>query len=302
MRKSIALFLSLLLLLAVTVSPRTARAAATSSRSDGSDEAALFDAFARVNEVNSLHFDVGITMKLAMKLISQGLNLDLPIAMNAVYGTDIQTDPYLVRGDFTMNMDMGMFGSQSEHILIYGAQDGEKMTTYSSLDEGATWTPQENDSLHALLPGEAFGLFRDHAQDIRRAGTDTFQGAAVDVYTCRLEGKFMSQVMSSTGMEGMLSEITGGDEAALDPNALGDIPVTIYVDGNGYPVYYAMDMTEAMRDMLATAMQNVMGMTDLEGMEISVDVSDIRGECTLSDFDAIEPIVLPETALNAPEA
>ena len=69
-------------------------------------------------------------------------------------------------------------------------------------------------------------LIQDHVHDVVRAGTETFQGAKVDVYTGLLEGKYINQVVSATGMDGMLSEVTGGDETALDTAELGDIPVT----------------------------------------------------------------------------
>ena len=304
MKKTIAIFLSLLLLLGLTASvgARTASAAIAAPRSGESAEDAVQDAFAKLCEAESLSYDIGITMELVMKISAQGVTMNLPINMCMTCGLDMQMDPYLVKGDVNMDVDMGTYGIQSQHILIYGANDGEKLITYSSTDEGATWTVQENGSLHALLPGEAFSMIRDHVHDVVRAGTETFQGAKVDVYTGWLEGKYINQVVTATGMDGMISEITGGDETALDTAELGDIPVTIYIDGDGYPVYYAMDMAEAMKGMLAVAMQELMGMSEMEGMEITVDVPVVRGESTLASFNAIEPIVIPEAALNASEA
>ncbi len=304
MKKTIALFLSLLLLLGLTVlvGARTASAAMAAPRSDESAEDAVRDAFAKLCEAESLRYDIGITMEMAMKISAQGVTMEMPINMRMTCGLDMQMDPYLVKGDVTMDVDMGTYGIQTQHILVYGANDGEKLVAYSSMDDGATWTTQENGSLHALLPGEAFNLIQDHVHDVVRAGTETFQGAKVDVYTGLLEGKYINQVVSATGMDGMLSEVTGGDETALDAAELGDIPVTIYIDGDGYPVYYAMDMAEAMNGMLAAAMQELMGMSEMEGMEITIDIPVVRGESTLASFNAVEPIVIPEAALSAPEA
>ena len=304
MKRSIAILLTFLLLLGMEAfaGPRAAHAEITNSQPDESDKTALIDAVSKVKEAKSLRYDTGITMELAMKISAQGMNMEMPIRVNMTFGMDIQTDPYLVRGDLAMDMDMGLYGSQSQHTTLYATQDGERMIAYSSSDEGASWTAQENENLRALLPGEAFDLLLAHAQDIRRTGTDTFRDEQVAVYTCRMEGRFIDQVMTTTGMDGMLSQITGGDEAATDPSEISDIPVTFYIDSDGYIVYYTMDMTEAMKGMLAAAMQNLMGTTDMEGMEITVDIPLIRGECTLCDFDAVAPFAIPEAALNAPEA
>ncbi len=303
MKRSIAMILSFLLLLGVTAfaAPRAASAAvSTLPQPETSAETEVIDALTKLGEVGSLHSDIGITMELTMGVSAEGIQLDLPIRVNMSTGMDMQTDPYLVKGDMSLDIDMGTFGSQSQHFLIYGANDGEKLVSYSSTDDGASWTTQENGSLHALLPGEAFDILRDHIRDIQKAGTETFQGAKVDVYTGWLEGKYMGQVISTTGMDGMISEITGGEGADLDTAELGDIPVTLYIDGDGYPVYYAMDMTEAMQGMLATVMQELMGLANMEGVEITMDISAIRGESTLSRFDAIDPIVIPDAILDKP--
>ena len=54
--------------------------------------------------------------------------------------------------------------------------------------------------------------------------------------------------------------------------------------------------------VMAAAMQELMGMSEMEGMEITIDIPVVRGESTLASFNAVEPIVIPEAALSAPEA
>jgi len=100
-----------------------------------------------------------------------------------------------------------------------------------------------------------------------------------------------------------MSEAVGMDVPEEALANLGDILVTFMIDEEtGLPVRYIVDMTAAMGDLMAAAMAESMSGADMEGLELKVDVSSAILDVTLSRFDGVDPIVIPEAALNAPEA
>ena len=56
-----------------------------------------------------------------------------------------------------------------------------------------------------------------------------------------------------------------------------------------------------MKDLMHAALVASMGGELPEGIEMELDMSAMVIDMVLSNFDAVEPIEIPEAALNAPE-
>ena len=262
-------------------------------------EVAVVNALEKLDELKSLRMDMTMLMEMSITIAAQGMTMNMPIKVNMDYGMDVQKSPYMTKMDVKMDMDMGAMGKQNNTALVYMDMTGDKPVGYSSTDGGVTWVV-ESEEVSELKPQESILFLKDNAKVFEKVGADTVDGKAVTVYTGKLDGKYAQEIMGATGMEEMMSDLTGAEGTAAETAELKDLLVTVYVDDEtGYPVYYAMDMTDMMKDILAAAMKKALGMEDLEGMEVTLDVPAVKVESTLSQFDSVPAIEIPEAALAA---
>ena len=119
----------------------------------------------------------------------------------------------------------------------------------------------------------------------------------------KIDGARIQEIFDSTGALGEMSEALDADLPEDALKDMEDMTVTVMLDEEtGLPVRYAIDMTAAMKGLMAAVLQESMGGQATEGVEFQMDVSTAILTITLSRFDAVDPIVIPEAALNAPEA
>lgn len=283
---------------AVTDAP-TAAPTNTPAPTEVPADVAVVNALKKLDDLSSMHMDMTMLMDMSLQIAYQGMTMSMPIQMTMDYLMDVQKDPYMSKMDLKMDMNMPSYGQQQTNTaLVYMDMTGDKPVGYSSTDGGATWT-FETEDMEKVQPQESIAVLKGNVKDFEKTGTDTVDGKAVTVYSGKLDGKYAQEIMATTGMEELLSELDVNDPTG-GSTALGDILVTVYVDDEtGYPVYYAMDMTDMMKDILAAAMKKAMGMGDMEDMEFTLDVPAIKVDCSLSQFDSVEPIVIPEAALAA---
>ena len=176
---------------------------------------------------------------------------------------------------------------------------------YTSTNRGNSWQKQVDPQGGQLFqtPGDTLGLLLEGETEIQRVGTMDLNGKSVAAYAGKVSGKRLREIVESTGALGEMGETMHLDLPDVVLEELSDIDVTILIDeDSGLPVKGTVEMTAAMRELMAAIVTASMAEQDMEGVEIEMDVSTAVLTITLSDFDAVEPIVIPEAALNAPEA
>ena len=145
-------------------------------------------------------------------------------------------------------------------------------------------------------------MFSGAAANIQLIGTEEVNGKTASVYAGTIDGKFLQEILDSTAAAGELTEAMGADMSAEALADLSDIQVTVKIDQeSGLPVQYTIDMADAMKDLMHAALVASMGGELPEGIEMELDMSAMVIDMVLSNFDAVEPIEIPEAALNAPE-
>ena len=254
----------------------------------------------KLARVQSVHMDMELAMEVEMVVSVGEVKQRLPMNITMTGRTDMSREPYLVMAAISLSA-MG----ENMDALLYGAQEDGAMVLYSSMDGGATWTRQKGGEGLQLPqdPTESFGQLLDMGPaDLKRVGTDVVDGKPVTVYAGKVEGKHLQEVLESTGAAEELTEAMNDDLPAEMLENLGDIDFTVMIEEeSGLPVRYSMDMAEALKGLVETVLQQSLAGQDLEDMEIGLDVPSATLELTLSKFDSIDPIVIPEAALNAPE-
>ena len=317
MKKTISILLSLLLVLslAACVKVKTEEEPATKDTTAVVDvtaaptqaptpeptevpfSVAIADANEKLAKVNSMHMDMGITMDLTLTVTMGELNQSMPLDMSMFYNMDVINEPLTSRAEAVFNS-----GNESIQALIYTVRDGDNIVQYSSQDDGVTWKKSTNPTEENLpqSPNATIDLFS--GMDAAITGTEEVNGKPATVYTGKVDGKRLQEILNSTGAAGEITEAVGTEMSEEEMANLSDIDVTVMIDKeSGMPVRYIIDMADAMKDLMMAAMTASMGGEIPEGIEVLIDVASMKIDITMSNFDAVEPIVIPEAALNTPE-
>ena len=131
-------------------------------------------------------------------------------------------------------------------------------------------------------------------------------GQPAVVYTGRVEGAYLREVLNSTGVIEEMSDVVDVDLGAALSD-LGDIVLTVMIDEeSGLPVRFAVDMAGACQSLtnalLPVLMNEVKEESEAEGirvgMDLSLDFPALAFQCTLSQFNTIPPFAIPQRALS----
>lgn len=263
-------------------------------------DVAIAEANEKLQQVKSMHLDMEMTMGLTVNFSMGEMNQTVPMDIHMLYVMDIITDPYVAKMDLSLS---GM-GHEEQKGTIYATRDGENTILYTSDDEGVTWKKSTNPQEGQLpqSPDATLNMFSGAAANIQLIGTEEVNGKTASVYAGTIDGKFLQEILDSTAAAGELTEAMGADMSAEALADLSDIQVTVKIDQeSGLPVQYTIDMADAMKDLMHAALVASMGGELPEGIEMELDMSAMVIDMVLSNFDAVEPIEIPEAALNAPE-
>ena len=224
----------------------------------------------------------------------------MPMNIDVSCGMDSTRDPNVARLDLSLSAP-----GQEMRGLVYLVQDGTDTILYLSEDDGATWEKQTNPQSFPLpqSPAATFHLFTDAGINIQKTGTAQVNGRPATVYSGKVEGKYLQEVLSNAGAGEALANSFGAEMTEAILLNPGDMDVTFMIDAeNGLPVRYVVDMTSALGNMLSAAFQQSMDGQSLVDAGITLEVPTAVLEIVLSQFDSIKLLQIPEAALNAPEA
>ena len=243
-----------------------------------------------------MDMDMALEMIIALDEIRQ----DIPMEIGTRCQMDMTRDPYMAQ----IQMSYSAMDESTDTLdtLAYVVNEGASLIVYISLDGGDTWQKQI-DPQNAAVPQAPLetvdGFLGANAMEFAFAGTQEVDGKSASVFTGRMDGQRLQEILSSTGaMEG-LSEAMGGDLPDDALLALGDVLVTILIDEeSGLPVRIVIDMTESIATLMNVLLVQTLGGY---GIEVSVENPTMVLTIALSRFDSIEPIEIPEAVLNAPE-
>ena len=243
--------------------------------------------------------DMDLAMEMGIGLAAGGASMTLPMKLTMLAQVDSQATPHLVWMDAHMDMNMGFLGGDSMDAMSYFDFREDGTITYSSADGGRTWTVQQGQEAQTLPPEAVFALLQMNADTYEKAGSADIDGRTVTVYTGSLDGKYLQQLMEITGAGDSLDEMTNGALTTEEVGQLGQIAVTVSIDGEtGLPLRYALDMTEMMEDLLIKAIENAMDPETKEGMDLNIAVDKVTMDITLSQFDSVPAFEIPQEIIS----
>lgn len=242
-------------------------------------------ALEKINAVKSLE----ATMVMEMDMSVMGQSMETETAMNMV----CFNDPMKLKADMTM--DMGELGSFT--MNMYAAMDGDNYTVY--MNDGSAWTSETVDMsyLQQYDAQESMNLYLESGDDYTLDGTEEINGSTANKFTGVIRGDALEEVLAASGATSSLESSVGDLDLSELYSDLGDMPITVWVDQeSGYPVRYAMDMTELMQGIMEKSMAAAGGEGDISGM-LTVDKVSLIMDCF--NFDNAADFEIPAEALGA---
>lgn len=242
-------------------------------------------ALEKINAVKSLE----ATMVMEMDMSLMGQTMETETAMNMV----CFNDPMKLKADMTM--DMGELGSFT--MNMYAAMDGDNYTVY--MNDGSAWSSETVDMsyLQQYDAQESMNLYLESGDDYTLDGTEEINGSTANKFTGVIRGDALEEVLAASGATSSLESSVGDLDLSELYSDLGDMPITVWVDQeSGYPVRYAMDMTELMQGIMEKSMAATGGEEDISGM-ITMDKMSLVMDCF--NFDNATDFEIPAEALGA---
>ena len=299
MKKGIALSLVFTLLLGVMLCVPTQSSEALSVLSEGQQpDELLTESFNALRTVKNGHIDMDMTLDMNMIIAFGDQQMSMPISILLNGSMDEQTDPLYLQGQISMDLS-AMGSSQKQGYLFYLEKEGNVLATYSSEDDGASWKVQKTegkaDAANAADIANVSSLIAANIKEFQTTGTELLDGVEAVVYSGKLDTGFLQEAMEKAGAADTLASLTEevGIEGGL--SALGDIGFAMYIDPDTHlPLKFTMDMADLLKNVVGVALKSAMGMDDMEGYEMDVQITSALLECRLKDVNALSALAVPE--------
>lgn len=249
----------------------------------------------KMSALTSLSIDMtqDIGMSFAMADQSQELNMTTKMQM------DVIQEPLKAKG--TMQIDMGEELGGVQDVELYIMSEDDTANVYMQM--GGQWIKQSvtEAELGQYDAADSLELYLDSAADFAEAGTEQVGGADATKFTGVIKGDKLYDVIEESGVLGSLGQTgtnVSEDELKAMLSELGDLPMSVWINADGYPVQYEMDMSQ----MIDSIVQNALEAEGAAGQGMTMTVSKAAMSLTCSNFNAVEDFELPAEAQNATAA
>lgn len=249
----------------------------------------------KMSALTSLSIDMtqDIGMSFAMADQSQELNMSTKMQM------DVIQEPLKAKG--TMQIDMGEELGGVQDVELYIMSEDDTANLYMQM--GGQWIKQSvtEAELGQYDAADSLELYLDSAADFAEAGTEQVGGADATKFTGVIKGDKLYDVIEESGVLGSLGQTgtnVSEDELKAMLSELGDLPMSVWINADGYPVQYEMDMSQ----MIDSIVQNALEAEGAAGQGMTMTVSKAAMSLTCSNFNAVDDFELPAEAQNATAA
>ena len=226
------------------------------------------------------------------------MEMDMAMGEEAIETTTVAN--ILTKQD-PMQMQMDMYvvmedGSEAQQMMMYAEEAEGKLRTY--MYSADTWYAQtmEIGDLGQYDAEASMELYLNNIESFAATAEEDINGTK----TTRIEGIIardaMEEAIQNSGVADSAASLGVTEEQMQEMYAdMGDLPIVLWIDAEGYVLKYEMDMTEMMQKIMDTAMGAV-GETETEP-SVSITKTSISMIC--SDFNNVEEIVIPAEAKSA---
>ena len=199
-----------------------------------------------------------------------------------------------------MAMDMSMVmsdGTKIDQMQMYALEEDGHLKTYMSTADLWYAETMEMGELSQYNAEENLDLYLDNITETTAGREEEIDGTKTTKISGVITGDAMEEAIAGSGLTASAQSLGISEEMmAAMYEELDDLPISLWIDGEGYVRKYEMDMTEMMQKIMAESMK-AMGASE-EDLPVKIEKTVISMVC--SEFNAIEEIEIPEEALRVP--
>ena len=214
--------------------------------------------------------------------------------------------------EMTMEMDMSMGEETAETTTVAKILTQQnplriQMNLSATLEDGKlrtyvlaadTWYSQtmELGGLAQYNAEENVTLYLSNLADFSATATEKIN----DTEATKIEGTLKKDVLQKVLAESGMTETAAAmgvteEQLAALTESVKSLPLTLWIDADGYVLKYEMNLTEVMQKIMDKAMEAA-GSTDASSA-VKVEKTSISMVC--SQFNAVKEITIPEEAKSA---
>ncbi|MBR4283583.1 MAG: hypothetical protein IKT48_02590 [Anaerotignum sp.] len=194
-----------------------------------------------------------------------------------------------------MEMSMLMHdGSKVDQMEMYAAEEDGHLHTYMHMADAWYAETLELGELNQYNAEENTALYLDNITDVKSAEKEEVNGTEATKISGVIKGDAMEKALADSGMTASAESMGITAEMLEEIYAkLADLPVSLWIDAEGYVLKYELDMTEMMQKVMDASVEALGAAAT--GMEIEKTM--ITMVC--SDFNAVK-VEIPAEAYGVP--
>ena len=184
------------------------------------------------------------------------MNMDMngePMETTTVASIRSQQNP------FRMAMDMSMVmsdGTEVDQMQMYALEEDGHMKTYMSMADLWYAETVEMGELSQYHAEENLDLYLDNLTEITGGKQEEIDGTKTTKISGVIKGEAMEEAIAGSGLTASAQSLGISEEMMAEMyDEMKDLPVSLWIDGEGYVRKYEMDMTEMMQKIMGALTQ-----------------------------------------------
>jgi len=199
-----------------------------------------------------------------------------------------------------MKMDMSMVmsdGTEIDQMQMYAVEEDGHLHTYMSMADAWYAETLELGELNQYNAEGNMDLYLDNIADFKAGKQEDINGTQAVKISGVIKGDAMEQAIADSGLTASAESMGLTVEMVEELyDELGNLPISLWIDAEGYVLKYELDMTEMMQKIMDESMK-ALGAAE-EDIRMDIEKTSITMVC--SDFNDVGEIEIPEAALNIP--
>ena len=196
-----------------------------------------------------------------------------------------------------MAMEMSMLmhdGTEVDQMEMYAAEEDGHLHTYMHMADAWYAETLELGELNQYNAEENTALYLDNITEVKSAEKEEVNGTETTKISGVIKGDAMKKALADSGMTASAESMGITAEMLEEIYAeLADLPVSLWIDAEGYVLKYELDMTEMMQKVMDASMEA------LGAAETGMDIEKTMITMICSDFNAVE-VEIPAEAYGVP--
>ncbi len=198
-----------------------------------------------------------------------------------------------------MAMEMSMLmqdGTEVDQMEMYAAEEDGHLHTYMHMADAWYAETLELGELSQYNAEENTALYLDNITDITSCENEKVNDKEAVKISGVIKGDAMEKALVDSGMTASAESMGITAEMLAEIyDELADLPVSLWIDAEGYVLKYEMNMTEMMQKIMEESMKALGASKE----DILMDIEKTTITMVCSDFNAVE-VEIPAEAYGVP--